>query len=70
MVGEVATITGDFIELKKGTISWIADSGRFMNAIDMGTLDEVEPVRVRGGININSITDYFEWEHELPRTQK
>jgi len=69
LIGEVEEIVGDFLKFKKETISWVADSGRFMEAIDSGQLKEVEPVKVSGGINTNAITDYFEWEHELPRKQ-
>ena len=70
LIGEVKEIVGQFIVLKKETITWVADSGRFMQAIDNGTLNEVEPVKVEGGVNINSIIDYFVWEHKIPREQK
>lgn len=64
---EIKRIVGQFIE---GKYAWIADSGRFMDAIDKGELNEVEPVSVDGGININSITDYFEWNYEIPTKQQ
>ena len=38
--------------------AWIADSGRFMDAIKKGELNEVEPVG-EAMININSIVDMF-----------
>ena len=69
LVGTVKEIKGDFIVFKEKTISWIADTERFMAAINEGSLREVEPVDVGGGVNMNSITDYFEWVHALPRTQ-
>ena|SRR3990167_7677598 len=69
LVGQVEKIKGNFIIFKKGTMSWIADTERFMDAINDGKLKEVEPVSVSGGVNINSITDFFVWEHPLPRTQ-
>ena len=67
LVGKVKKITGNFLELEQA--SWVADSGRFMNAIKNGTLDEVEPVGVVY-INIDSITDAFDWKHALPTEQK
>ena len=66
-VGKVVKITGNFLQLKNA--SWVADSGRFMQAIKNGTLNEVEPV---GDcfINIQSIVDFFSWKHSLPKDQK
>ena len=67
---QVSKITGLFLEFECDKYSWVADSGRFMEAINDGGLNEVEPVNVSGGINIGSIVDYFDWNHELPRNQK
>ena len=67
LVGKVVKITGHFFVLKDA--SWIADSGRFMNAIKEGQLDEVESVG-DALVNINSITDMFPWKHALPKEQK
>ncbi len=67
MVGEVTKRMGAFIELKDA--SWIADSGRFMNAIKDGTLSEVEPVGV-AWVNLSSVVDFFPWKHKLPKEQK
>jgi len=67
MVGEVTKRIGNFFQLKGA--SWVADSGRFTNAIKEGTLDEVEPVGV-AFLNTTSIVDMFEWKHKLPRKQK
>ena len=66
-VGKVVKITGNFLQLKNA--SWVADSGRFMQAIKNGTLNEVEPV---GDcfVNIQSIIDFFPWKHSLPKDQK
>lgn len=66
--GEIVAIHGDFLEL--GTAAWVADTGRFRQAIMDGILDEVEPVEVPMYINMNSITDAFVWGHALPVTQK
>ena len=67
IVGKVKDIIGNFLILENA--SWIADSGRFSNAIKTGVLDEVEPVG-DWMLNMESITDGGEWIHELPTTQK
>jgi hypothetical protein len=67
LVGKVVAVSGTLIELSDA--SWVADSGRFMNAIKDGTLQEVEPVG-RCWVNANAITDIFPWPHVLPRSQK
>lgn len=67
MVGEVTKLVGKFFQLKNA--SWVADSGRFMNAIKEGTLDEVEPVG-SAWLNTDSIVDIFLWKHKLPTSQK
>lgn len=66
-VGEVKSIVGRFVYLKNA--SWVADSGRFMNAIKNGTLSEVEPV---GDclVNLDTVVDFFPWKHKLPTEQK
>lgn len=66
--GRVAEIKGQFLVLEDA--SWIADTGRFRDAIMAGVLNEVEPVEVAMYLNMNTITDAFEWKHDLPREQK
>lgn len=66
--GKVKAIVGQFLVLEDA--AWIADTGRFMEAIMQGKLNEVEPVSVDMFINLNSITDAFVWKHKLPREQK
>ena len=66
-IGKIKAIAGHFIVLSDA--SWIADSGRFSQAIKYGKLDEVEPVN-EAIINIDGIIDAFEWKHSLPREQK
>ena len=73
LIGKIKEIKGDFIIFEKDTIAYIADTDRFANTINDGSLKdqaEVEPIKVDGGLNINSITDYFVWEHAIPRNQK
>ena len=67
LVGKIEKRLGKFFQLSGA--SWVADSGRFMQAIKDGTLDEVEPVGV-AILNIDSITDMFPWNHKLPTEQK
>lgn len=65
--GRVVGIKDGFIELEDS--AWIADSGRFTNALRDGTLDEVEPTD-RMWVAVSAIVDFFEWKHELPMEQK
>lgn len=67
LTGKVVKRIGNFIQLEDA--AWIADSGRFMEAIKNGNLDEVEPVG-EAWVNLNSITDMFPWKHTLPKEQK
>ena len=66
--GRVKAIQSHFLILEDA--AWIADSGRFNEAINDGKLSEVEPVNVEMGVNIDSIIDYFEWKYKLPREVK
>lgn len=68
LVGRVKAIVGGFLVLEDA--AWVADSGRFTQAITDGKLNEVEPVTVPVFVNMNAITDVFVWNHELPREQK
>lgn len=67
LVGKAKGIKKNWIELENA--SWIADSGRFMQAIQNGALGEVEPVGL-AYINIETVTDAFPWVHPLPDKQK
>jgi hypothetical protein len=66
-VGRVKKIVGKFALLDDA--SWVADSGRFMNAIKDGTLEEVEPVG-KAFVNLDTVVDFFPWTHKLPTEQK
>src|SRR5579863_7222284 len=66
MTGRVKKVIGSILELENA--SWIADSGRFMNAIQEGKLNEVEPVG-RAYLNIQTVVDFFPWCHDLPTKQ-
>ena len=67
LVGMATKIMGPFVILENA--SWIADSGRFMDCIKKGTLMEVEPVGV-AFVNLSTVTDFFPWNHDLPKEQK
>lgn len=67
LVGKVRGVNGTLIELSDA--AWVADSGRFMQALQNGALNEVEPCG-RCWVNAESITDMFPWNHPLPKAQK
>ena len=67
LVGRIVRVAGGFFVLEDA--SWVADSGRFMQAIKNGTLSEVEPVGT-ALVNISATTDIFPWRHPLPKDQK
>lgn len=67
MTGKVVKRMGAFIQLDDA--AWIADSGRFSNALKIGSLDEVEPVGTMW-VNLSSVVDFFPWKHKLPTEQK
>jgi len=66
-VGRISKIIGNMFVMEDA--SWVADSGRFMNALQDGKLNEVKPVG-RSLISISSIVDMFPWNHPLPKSQK
>jgi hypothetical protein len=67
LVGVVTGRYEHFLTLKDA--SWVADSGRFTQAIKEGKLSEVEPVG-EAVVNLDSIVDAFPWTHPLPMEQK
>ncbi len=66
-VGRVVKIIGDFAQLEDA--SWIADSGRFTQAIKNGILNEVEPIGTMFA-NLKAMSDFIPWVHDLPKDQK
>ena len=67
LIGKVKAEKAGFLELEQA--SWVADSGRFMQAIKNGSLNEVEPVG-NAYVSLAAITDAFPWVHALPTEQK
>lgn len=65
--GRVVGIKDGFIQLEDS--AWIADSGRFADALETGKVSEVEPTK-RMWVAVGSIVDFFEWKHDLPVEQK
>lgn len=57
-------------ELILSDAAWIADDGRFMNAIKDGTLKEIEPFQDDVVIGRGAVLDATIWRHALPREQK
>ena len=67
LVGRVFKVIGKMVFLKEA--SWVADSGRFADAIKTGSLNEVEPVG-DWFFNMDSVVDGGIWAHDLPTKQK
>jgi len=67
LVGKVEKIVGDFVFLSDA--SWIADSGRFMQFVEDGKLNEVEPVG-NWFFNLQTVVDGCVWRHPLPDKQQ
>ena len=67
LIGELSVITDKELVLKKA--SWIADSGRFHDALKTGKLSEVEPFINDVIVNRESIIDATLWSHEIPTCQ-
>lgn len=66
--GRLAAADESFLLLEEA--AWIADDGRFADAIASGELNEVEPYPDACLVSRGSILDVCEWTHDLPRTQK
>lgn len=50
--------------------AWIADTGRWSQALATGTLSEVEPYPGRCYVSSGAVVDIAPWAHELPRAVK
>jgi len=66
-VGRVARIVGNFVVLEQA--AWVADSGRWHDALKTGKLNEVEPFVDECIVNVEAIVDATKWRHELPTKQ-
>lgn len=68
LVGTIKNISGKEILMENA--AWIADSGRFYDALKTGTLNEVEPFIQDVIVNRDCIVDATIWTHNLPLEQK
>jgi hypothetical protein len=66
--GRLAAITETDLLLEDA--AWIADTGRFHNALKTGVLHEIEPFVDPVIVPRGAIVDATPWKHALPREQK
>lgn len=57
-------------ELLLSDACWVADTGRFQQALEKGTLNEVEMFQRDVIVGRGGIIDATEWLTDLPKTQK
>ena len=50
--------------------AWIADVGRYSEALETGKLNEVEPYPNEVVVARGAVVDFTVWSHDLPRTVK
>ncbi len=72
-VGEI--LTGRVVEVTPSEVlledaSWIADTGRWHDALRDGTLSEVEPYLDPVRVGRGAIVTWTLWRHPLPREQQ
>lgn len=67
-IGRLKSINKNELLLEKAV--WVADSGRFHNALKDGDLNEVEPFVNDIIVPRGCIIDATVWDHELPTQQK
>lgn len=57
-------------EMVLSSASWVADTGRFFDALKTGKLNEVEPFTNDVIVGRNALIDATIWTHKLPTEQK
>lgn len=69
LTGRLVKVTAKELVLQDA--AWIADDGRFHDALKTGALNEVEPFP-KGDVIVGrgSLIDCVEWTHALPMEQK
>lgn len=67
-VGRLTQVTACSLVLVEA--SWVADTGRFHQAVASGSLSEVEPVPRDVIVSRGSIVDATEWPFALPKYAK
>jgi hypothetical protein len=70
LTGEIVSVNGDFVNLKDA--AWIADTGRYADALKSGDFSEVEPYpeNMQPFFNMQSVVDGGFIEFDLPKVQK
>lgn len=70
LTGKLVRVTAK--ELVLESAAWIADDGRFHDALKTGKLNEVEPFPSQCEVIVGrgSVIDAVEWLHDLPTSQK
>jgi len=67
-VGKLIAVTPGFLTLSD--CSWVADTGRFGQALSAGTLNEVEVFPHDVHVSIGAVIDITAWTHNLPTASK
>ena len=57
-------------ELLLSDAAWIADTGRYSDSLQSGTLNEIEPIVGSLILSRGAIVDAAPWSHSLPRGVK
>lgn len=65
--GRVSEIIGNDLILEDA--AWVADSGRFHDALKTGSLSEVEPFIDPVIVPLATVVDATVWNHDLPQEQ-
>lgn len=68
LTGRLTKVTSK--ELVLAEAAWIADDGRFHDALKTGELNEVEPFPGDIIVGRGALIDACIWSHDLPRVQK
>ena len=68
VTGRVQSRVGDFIVLEDA--AWIADTGRYYDALKSGVFKEVEPYPNGAILHLGAIVDATIWTLPLPKEQK
>ena len=67
--GKIVALTKE--EMVLSHAAWIADNGRFSQALASGQFNEVEPYPdVAVSISRGAVLDVSEWQHDLPLAVK
>jgi hypothetical protein len=64
--GRITNVDDRWIHLDDA--AWIADTGRWAEALKTGTLNEVEPYPGGCAVSVGAVVDVSPWPHPLPRT--